>query len=596
MLQNTPSNGRYDAPMFFFRRHKFVFAGLFMLTIVSSVIDSISVVAFFPVFASLVGDSEETGGVLGFMGDLVNILPFSSPVVGAAVFLVLVFLVKTIFTLLREILTSYFASRIHYQVRNEVMDRYADAHYQYILDNQQGTLLYNSLEAPGAVPGVMDVGSKMATAIIKSAVIIALLVSILPLAALALVVAAVIYYAAMHYLSNRVSFGLGVAKTNASTSQTIITNEFLSGFRQIITLNVAKFWMGKLDKEYRTLRSVEVKEAAWNAVPRPVMELSALVLLLGLILAIWISNPGSVAGSLPKVGVFGVALAQLMQPLTSLGTLRMKLMTMLPVLDRIYEVITGPLPRRTSGGRELTDFSESIVFNNVSFGYRGREPLFHDLNLKFEKGTVTAIVGSSGAGKTTIINLILGLFQPTGGNITVDGIPLQDIEQESWFNKIGFVSQEAFTYHASVSENILFGRDFHSTESVIEAAKFANAHEFISELPQGYDTVVGERGMKVSGGQQQRLAIARALLNSPEILIFDEATSNLDSISERTVQEAINGVSQDRTVIMIAHRLSTVSHADKILVFDGGRLVEQGRHEELLSLNGYYSQLAGNVG
>lgn len=585
---------RYAAPKFFFRRHKLVFAGLFFLTIVSSVVDSFSVVAFFPVFASLVGDSGDNGGILGFMGTMVDALPFESPIVGAAVFLLLVFFVKTVFTLAREIITAFFASKIHYQVRTEVMDRYANAHYQHILDNQQGTLLYNSLEAPGAVPGVMDIGSKMATAVIKSAAIIALLFAILPLAALALIVSATVYYLAMHYLSNKVSFGLGVTKTRASTSQTIVTNEFLSGFRQIITLNVAGFWLKKLDNEYRTLRSVEVKEAAWNAIPRPVMEFFALLLLLGLVLTIWITDSGSVANSLPKVGVFGVALAQLMQPLTSLGTLRLKLMTMLPVLDRIHDVVTGPIPIRSSGNHELTDFSKSIEFKDVSFGYRGREPLFQDLNLAFPKGSVTAIVGSSGAGKTTIVNLILGLFEPTGGSITVDGIQLRDITQESWFNKIGFVSQEAFTYHASVTDNVLFGREGISSEAVVEAAKFANADGFISELPNRYDTVVGERGMKVSGGQQQRLAIARALLNSPEILIFDEATSNLDSISERTVQEAIKSVSINRTVILIAHRLSTVSHADKILVFDGGRLVEQGNHSELLELNGYYSQLAGN--
>ena len=398
----------------------------------------------------------------------------------------------------------------------------------------------------------------------------------------------------MHYLSNRISFRLGVTKTRASISQTIVTNEFLSGFRQIITLNVADFWLKKVDREYRTLRSVEVKEAAWNAVPRPVMEFSALLLLLGLILAIWMSSPGSLANSLPKVGVFGVALAQLMQPLTSLGTLRMKLMTMLPIIDRVYEVISGPVPTRSTGHRELKNFRESIAFNRVSFGYQGREPLFRDLDLIFPKGSVTAIVGSSGAGKTTIINLILGLFSPTSGSITVDGVSLQDIKQETWFNKIGFVSQDAFTYHASVCDNVLFGRDTYSVGSVVEASKFANAHQFITELPEGYDTVVGERGMKVSGGQQQRLAIARALLNSPEILIFDEATSNLDSISERIVQESINSVSIDRTVIIIAHRLSTVRHADNILVFDGGNLVEQGNHQQLLDINGYYSQLAGN--
>ena len=213
--------------------------------------------------------------------------------------------------------------------------------------------------------------------------------------------------------------------------------------------------------------------------------------------------------------------------------------------------------------------------------------------MSFEKGKVTAIVGTSGAGKTTIINLILGLFEPTEGTITVDGIPLQELKQETWLSKIGFVSQETFTYHSTVSDNIMIGRTDRSDESIAKAAKVANAHGFISELDEGYQTVIGERGMKFSGGQQQRLAIARALLDSPEFMLFDEATSSLDTISERAVQESIDLVSKDRTDVIVAHRLSTISHADKIIVLDNGQVVETGKHNELLSLNGHYARLAG---
>ena len=325
------------------------------------------------------------------------------------------------------------------------------------------------------------------------------------------------------------------------------------------------------------------------------MELCGLGLILGLILIIWLSGPGTLAGSLPKIGIFGVALSQLMPPLTTFATLRLKLMSGLPVMEVVYQLLTGPVPIRRDGHRVLESFERAIVFENLSFAYKNRDMLFEGVDLSLEKGKVTAIVGPSGAGKTSIVNLILGLFEPTSGRVTVDGIPLQDIKEESWLRKIGFVSQDTFTYHASVADNILLGRLDRPRKSVIKAAEIANVHEFVSQLPQGYDTLVGERGMKISGGQQQRLAIARALLDSPKILIFDEATSNLDNISEKAVQEAIDNVSSNRTVIIIAHRLSTIRHADKIIVLDKGRVVEQGTHQELLDRDGHYSRLAGSV-
>jgi len=200
-------------------------------------------------------------------------------------------------------------------------------------------------------------------------------------------------------------------------------------------------------------------------------------------------------------------------------------------------------------------------------------------------------VGPSGAGKTTLINLILGLFEPTEGRIIIDGKPFQEYELETWLNKIGFVSQDPFIYHSSVAENILFGRNGHSMESVIKAAIMANAHGFISEMPERYETIVGDRGMKLSGGQQQRIAIARAILDEPEVLILDEATSSLDSASEKLVQEAINNVTRERTVLIIAHRLSTIRYADKIIVLDDGQIIEEGTHQELMRKQGYYSQL-----
>ena len=216
--------------------------------------------------------------------------------------------------------------------------------------------------------------------------------------------------------------------------------------------------------------------------------------------------------------------------------------------------------------------------------------------MSFEKGAITAIVGPSGSGKTTLINMILGLFQPTSGRITVDGTPLQDLTNESWLRRLGFVSQDPFLYHTTIEENIRFYRTGHSEEELNRAATIANVHDFICELPEAYGTLAGDRGIKLSGGQQQRICIARAVLDSPEILIFDEATSSLDSLGEKQVQQAVDNASSDRTVIIIAHRLSTVRHANKIIVLDDGKIVEQGTHDELLKSKGhYYQQVAASV-
>ena len=238
----------------------------------------------------------------------------------------------------------------------------------------------------------------------------------------------------------------------------------------------------------------------------------------------------------------------------------------------------------------MKSFKEGIVFEDVSFAHKDREALIDNVSMTIEKGKVTAIVGRSGSGKTTLINLILRLFEPSHGRITVGGLALRDLTHETWLDRIGFVSQDPFITNNTIEENIRFNRVGHSQEDVIRAATIANANDFISEFPQGYNTLAGDRGIRLSGGQQQRICIARAVLDSPEILIFDEATSSLDSLSESQVQVAIDSASTNRTVIMIAHRLSTIRHADKIIVLDNGKVVEQGTHQELLSGQGHYSR------
>jgi len=586
---------RYAAITYFIGKYKLQFIVLTLFTFATSVLESLSVAAFFPLFSSML-DSEQQGtsGVLGTINRLVGTLPFENLVVAAAAVLITFFVTKIVLNFITSILIGYIGSRVSYDVKKQMMERYSLAHYQFYLDSRQGELIYNIMNGPTAVSNVISSGARLALLFFKGVALTFILITTLPWAAAAAIILFVSYYIFVHYLSNKISYSIGQAQAEANSDQTVLVDEFFNGFRQIITFNIAQGWVDRFDRSNQRFRDLFLRSETWKAVPRSVIEIATVGLMLGLIVTLRFVDPDSFSEILPRLGVFAVAMAQLLPAVSGIGGTRMAMMASLPNMERAHETIIGPIPKRNEGSIALDSFEKTIAFEHLSFAYQGGGSVFDGVDLTFEKGKITAIVGTSGAGKTTIINLILGLFDPTQGRVTVDGIPLQEIKSETWFSKIGAVSQDTFTYHASVAENIQIGREGFSQESIIEAAKIGNAHEFISQTPQGYDAIIGDRGMRLSGGQQQRLAIARAVLNSPEILIFDEATSSLDTVSEKLVQEAIRDVSGNRTVIIVAHRLSTIRHADKIIVLDGGKVVEEGNHEELLGLGGFYSQLVSS--
>jgi len=234
---------------------------------------------------------------------------------------------------------------------------------------------------------------------------------------------------------------------------------------------------------------------------------------------------------------------------------------------------------------------EAIEFHNVSFGYSPERVVLREVSFSAKLGEIVAIVGSSGAGKTTLVNLIPRFYDPTGGVITIDGIDIGRVTIRSLREQMGIVTQDTILFDDTVFNNIAYGQRDLAPEEVMEAARIANAEEFITGLPDGYQTRIGERGVRLSGGQKQRIAIARAILKNPPLLILDEATSALDAESERLVQEALDRLVQNRTSFVIAHRLSSIIRADKILVLDGGRAVEQGTHAELLARGGVYARL-----
>jgi subfamily B ATP-binding cassette protein MsbA len=260
--------------------------------------------------------------------------------------------------------------------------------------------------------------------------------------------------------------------------------------------------------------------------------------------------------------------------------------------ERVDKILSAENPiKEAEKPAALPVFEQSIEFKGVDFHYAPGSPVLRGIDLTVAKGKTIALVGQSGSGKSTLVDLVPRFHDVTGGSITIDGCDIRDISIRDLRSLIGNVNQEAILFNDTIFNNISFGVEDATMEQVIEAAKIANAHEFIMESEQGYDTIIGDRGCRLSGGQRQRLSIARAILKNPPILILDEATSALDTESERLVQEALERLMKSRTTIAIAHRLSTIKHADEICVMLEGEIVERGTHESLLASGGYYKKL-----
>lgn len=369
-----------------------------------------------------------------------------------------------------------------------------------------------------------------------------------------------------------------------------ILDETLTGMRIIKAFNALKQVHGKFRYEVSKYARINVSMAYKYELASPFSQFLGVAVVAGLVIyggGMALNDRLDASAFIAFLGIF----SQILVPAKAISKEISSIQRGLASGERIFKIVDAKSKIiEKKDAKPLASFSEEIRFNNVTFSY-GSEPVLKKINMTIRKGTVVALVGMSGGGKSTLADLIPRFYDPTHGEILIDGVSLKDFQIESVRKHMGIVTQESILFNDSICNNIAFGKPDASIEEVEKAAKIANAHDFIMQMENGYDTNIGERGSKLSGGQRQRISIARAILKNPSILILDEATSALDSESERAVQDALSNLMRNRTSIVIAHRLSTIQHADAIYVIQEGEIVERGTHEELIENNKIYTKL-----
>jgi len=372
----------------------------------------------------------------------------------------------------------------------------------------------------------------------------------------------------------------------------VILYEAISGIRIVKAFQMEEYEKKRFADQNANFYKMSMKSVKRMLAVRPITEFIAVFCV---VLLIWFGKNDLLSGAF-SFGAFMallLALLSLMKPIKSLSRVYGIVQQALAASSRIFELLdTYPTVIEKKGAKVLAPIKKEVTFENVSFRYH-KKPVLKDVNFKAQRGEIVAIVGSSGAGKTTLVNLIPRFYDAAGGAVKIDGVDIRDVTFESLRRQIGVVTQDLILFNDTVKFNIAYGggKTGLNESAVKKAAEVANAHEFVVNLPQGYDTVIGEKGVRLSGGQKQRIAIARAMYKNPPILILDEATSQLDTESEILVQDALNRLMRGRTVFVIAHRLSTIKNATKILTLEDGAIKESGTHKELMDNDTLYKKL-----
>ncbi len=579
----------------FTRPHLRILSVAIVAMMVSTIFDGVSMSMVVPFSDKILSNSKIVvpakipAFVQNFI-DKINAMPQMDLLYSMAIFLIFLFLFKGLFAYLQSSLMSDVGQRVMRDIRQKLYEKFQTLDLEYFSRKRSGELTSRITNDVAMVENAVSYGFTdlvyQTCQIILFSVIVLVVYWRLAFVAILMVpficVPIVLVSKKLRKLSK--SAQEKVADINSLLYETI------SGVRIVRAFGAEKYEVGKFKNQNTDFYKLNMKSIRRTLALGPATEFIGAVG--GVVILIYIGR--QVVEGVLSFGIFGLFLGSVMmmiRPFKKLSAVSAIMQKAFAASTRIYEVLeVKPKIKDEPNAWDLATVKEGVEFNDVWFKYEETDVL-KGINLKCRKGEVVAIVGQSGAGKSTLVDLIPRFYDPQKGSVLIDSRDIRSFSVNSLRRHIGMVTQETILFNDTVKDNIAYGKRDANYDEIVDAAKKAFAHDFILGLPQGYDTYIGDRGVKLSGGERQRLAIARAILKNPPILILDEATSQLDTQSERLVQEALNTLMAGRTVFVIAHRLSTIKHASRILVLSNGEITEEGNHEELMAAAGLYKKL-----
>ena len=568
---------------------------LVLLTI-SGALEALIVLLLEPVINLWSGAGTTRISQFDFLRNLLNVLPSllglgqGNELVGIALLLVLFSLIKGLSLYLSEYLMVYSGQKVVAQLRKTLFAGLLDHSLSFYTRHSTGHLMARIVSdterLQEAVSKQLADGFRQLILLVTFLTVVVVIDWKLSLFSLAVLPVVLWLTVKMGKRVHRLTWDGQQRVADLSHS----LQEAIAGQRIVKAFGMESYERERFRGLADRLVSINLKNTRVTALSSPLMEFIGYLVFAPFLLYInWQIASGV---SLGAFVAFVVALFKLYEPLRKLSRMHLHFQQAFACASRIFELLhLPPEIQDRPGAADLAPFRRELRFQDVNFSFGEDVPVLTSINLTIRQGEIVAVVGKSGAGKSTLASLILRFYDVTEGRVTIDGSDLREVTQASVRRQIALVSQDTFLFNDTVRNNIAYGRKNCRSDRILEASRAANCHDFVEGFPQGYDTVIGERGHRLSGGQRQRIAIARAVLKGAPILILDEATSALDGASEKLVQEALNRLMSHCTTLVIAHRLSTVRRANRIIVLDGGRIVEQGVHAKLMARAGIYRQL-----
>jgi len=578
-----------------------VLAGLCM--VFSSIFSGVSIGMIIPLVDNIISGkkmviphSEMLPQVVKDLVDTINAMPPMDLLNKMVIIVMVLWLLKNLFEFLQTYLMNDVAQRVIRDVKNIIYQKLLALSMDFYSKNPTGRLMsrvtYDAAIIRDSISqGLTDLLYQPVQLIIYATML--LVVKIYFSISWVLIAVSASLFLLVIYPVVKIGKKLkSISKQSQEQMADITTtlHETISGIRVVKAFSMEDYEASKFESQNQHFYKLMMKSVKRMAVVSPITEFAGIFCVA---IILWIAGKEILFGTL-SAGAFVTFLASLlslMRPIKRLTNVYSINQQAMAAADRIFDTLdTKTSVAQKSDAVELPKVKDNITLEDVSFKYDDKL-ILRKISLEVNVGDIAAFVGPSGAGKTTLVNLVPRFYDATSGSIKIDGLDIRDCTLKSLMSQIGIVTQETILFNDTVAANISYGSKGHAKDDVVRASKIANAHDFIMKMPDGYDTMIGERGFRLSGGEKQRLAIARAVFKDPPILILDEATSQLDTESETLVQEAIDRMMKGRTVFVIAHRLSTIKHANIIYVLDKGQIVEQGTHEALLGKNGLYKRL-----